>query len=182
MPFARARPCLLSAVLVMLVVAAACSSSPHAAPPAAGPTIPGTSLSASPTALPTYSLDQFRTLLAQLRGRPVVVNYWATWCGPCRDEAPALGTLARAFAGKVQFVGVDIQDNATAARAWIRQYRWPYPSVSDPTKAIENGMGLIGQPVTVVYGPSGKVMLRIPGSFVALKEEGKLRAALDALA
>src|SRR5205823_2916922 len=154
---------------------------PPVQPTAAGPTVPGTTLPASPTALPTYSLDGFRTLLAQLHGRPVVVNYWATWCGPCADEAPALASLARAYAGRVQFVGVDIQDDAAAARAWVRKYGWTYPSVSDPTKAIENGMGLIGQPVTVVYDPNGKPVLRIAGSFVALREEPKLRSVLDAV-
>ena len=176
-------PSILRTALVgALLVTAACTSSPQPVrSTSAVPTIPGTSLPASPTALPTYSLDQFRTLLTQLHGRPVLVNFWATWCGPCVDEAPALAALARTYAGTVQFVGVDIQDSAAAARAWVRTYGWTYPSVSDPTKAIENGLGFIGQPVTVVYDASGTKVLTLAGSFVALHEESKLRGTLDSL-
>jgi cytochrome c biogenesis protein CcmG/thiol:disulfide interchange protein DsbE len=178
----RTRTTLRTALVGAFLVTAACTSSPQQIRPTApGPTIPGTSLPASPTALPAYSLDQFRTLLTQLHGRPVLVNFWATWCGPCVDEAPALAVLARAYGGKVQFVGVDIQDSVGAARAWVRKYGWTYPSVADPTKAIENGLGFIGQPVTVVYDASGTKVLTLAGSFVALQEEPKLRSTLDAL-
>src|SRR5439155_7167079 len=104
----RSLTILRTALVAALLVTAACTSSPQQIrSTAAGPTIPGTSLPASPTALPTYSLDQFRTLLTQLHGRPVLVNFWATWCGPCVDEAPDLAVLARAYGAKVQFVGVD---------------------------------------------------------------------------
>jgi thiol-disulfide isomerase/thioredoxin len=177
----RAFSVLSAAALALLM--AACTSSPGPSGPTSnGPVIPGTTLPASPTALPTYSLDQFRTVLAQLKGTPVLVNFWATWCGPCKDEAPQLGSLARSYAGRVQFIGVDIQDGAAAARSWIATYGWTYPSVSDPTKAIENGLGFIGQPITIVYDAAGQKMLVLAGSFVATKQEPKLKAALDAVA
>ena len=76
---------------------------------------------------------------------------------------------------------MDIQDSVGAARAWVRTYGWTYPSVSDPTKSIENGLGFIGQPVTVVYDASGTKVLSLAGSFVALQEEPKLRSTLDSL-
>jgi thiol-disulfide isomerase/thioredoxin len=119
-------------------------------------------------------------VLDQLQGRPVLVNFWATWCGPCKDEAPQLGVLARSYAGKIQFVGVDIQDSVDAARSWIATYGWTYPSVSDPTKAIENGLGFIGQPITILYDATGTRVLMIAGSFVATHREAELEAALKA--
>jgi thiol-disulfide isomerase/thioredoxin len=143
----------LAAVLLVaasvVLVAGACGSS---APPAASrATLPPT-----PTALPTFDLARFRSLLASLRGRPVVVNVWASWCGPCIGEAPGLAATSRALAGRVQFLGVDIQDQRPAARAFITRYGWTYPSVFDPTGAIRSGLGFVGQPVTVVYDAAGR--------------------------
>src|SRR5438094_202055 len=60
------------------------------------------------TALPQLDPARFRQLLAQLRGKPVVVNIWASWCGPCIAEAPDLAAAAREFQGRVQFLGVDV--------------------------------------------------------------------------
>jgi cytochrome c biogenesis protein CcmG/thiol:disulfide interchange protein DsbE len=114
------------------------------------------SLPASPTALPTFSSSQFKQLLTTLHGTPVVVNVWASWCGPCIVEAPRLARLGREFQGKVQFVGVDIEDQVAPARAFIRKYGWTYPSVFDPTGGIRNGLGYIGQPVTILYDRAGK--------------------------
>jgi thiol-disulfide isomerase/thioredoxin len=176
----RRRPLLLLLV-PLLSFAAACSSSASPGPTPTGPVVPGTTLPASPTALPTYSLDQFKTLLSQLKGTPVLVNFWATWCGPCKDEAPQLGTLAKDYKGKVQFIGVDIEDQAGAARSWVQKYSWSYPSVSDPTKAIENGLGFIGQPITIVYDASGAKDLTLVGSFVSTDQESKLRSTLDSV-
>jgi thiol-disulfide isomerase/thioredoxin len=164
-----------------LVLGAACTSSGPASHASTGPVVPGTTLPASPTALPTYTLDQFRTVLTQLHGTPVLVNFWATWCGPCKDEAPQLGTLAKAYAGKVQFIGVDIEDQAGPARSWVEKYGWSYPSVSDPTKSIQSGMGFIGQPITIVYDASGKQVMVVAGSFVSTNQESKLRSALDSV-
>jgi cytochrome c biogenesis protein CcmG, thiol:disulfide interchange protein DsbE len=165
----------------LLILGAACTSSASPSPSTTGPVIPGTRLPASPTALPTYTYDQFHTLLTQLKGTPVLVNIWATWCGPCKDEAPQLSTLAKDYAGKVQFVGVDILDTASAARSWVQTYGWSYPSVSDPTKAIENGLGYIGQPITIVYDASGAKVLSVAGSFVATGQEPKLRSTLESV-
>ncbi len=164
-----------------LFLGAACTSSASVSPTNSGPVVPGTTLPASPTALPTYSFGQFQTVLTQLQGTPVLVNVWATWCGPCKDEAPALGALAKSYEGKVQFVGVDIEDQAGPARSWVERYGWSYPSVSDPTKSIETGLGFIGQPITIVYDASGKRILVIAGSFVSTNQESKLRATLDSV-
>lgn len=110
----------------------------------------------TPDALPAFDLSTFERLLAQIRGEPVVVNVWASWCGPCVEEAPDLSSLARSFAGRVQFVGVDYMDAPAAARDFIRTYRIPYPSVADASGSIRNGLGFIGQPITQVYLADGR--------------------------
>lgn len=115
----------------------------------------GDLLPASPTALPTYSASEFNQLMAQLRGKPVVVNVWASWCGPCIFEAPQLAVVAATYEGQVQFVGVDIQDELKPARAFITKFGWTYPSVFDPQGAIRDSFGLLGVPHTLFFDATG---------------------------
>jgi thiol-disulfide isomerase/thioredoxin len=125
-----------------------------------------TSLSAlprTPTALPTFDPASFQRMLTSLRGTPVVVNVWASWCGPCTKEAPDLADAAKRYAGRVQFVGIDVLDHAVPARAFIEKYGWVYPSVFDPTGAIRNDMGFLGQPDTVFYDRAGKQVKVVSG-------------------
>jgi thiol-disulfide isomerase/thioredoxin len=97
----------------------------------------------------------FQQLLCQLRGKPVVVNIWASWCGPCRAEAPELVAAAKAFDGNVQFVGVDIQDQLGPSRAFIEEFGWSYPSVFDPKGEIRDFYRLLGAPHTLFFDASG---------------------------
>ena len=145
-------------VVAVVMLAAACggggsgcSGSPGAAGSGGAPTLPP-----SPTALPTFDLASFRTLLSSLHGRPVVVNIWASWCGPCIVEAPHLAQLSRQTRGRVQFVGVDILDQRVPARRFIQRFGWTYPSVFDPSGSIRDGLGLIGQPNTVLFDANGR--------------------------
>lgn len=170
------------ALLVGVAIAAAsCASGggPGRAPsavscsPATPPLLP-----CSAAALPTYDLATFQRLLDQLHGKPVLVNIWASWCGPCIAEAPALTRLERAFGGKVQFVGVDILDAAGPARAFIEKYHWRYPSIADPTGAIRNGLGYVGQPVTIVYDSNGTKVFELSGPIT----EATLRRELSKVA
>ena len=140
------------ALVGMAWTATACS--PSSGRPNADYT--GARLPTSATALPPFTPEQFQILLKQLRGTPVVVNVWASWCGPCIAEAPGLAALSKKYSGKVQFIGVDIEDAATPARKFIQKYGWTYPSVADPQGEIRNSLGLVGQPVTYVFDSSGK--------------------------
>ncbi len=109
-------------------------------------------------ALPAFDLATYRELLGQLEGTPVVVNIWASWCGPCRLEAPDLARAANAYGDRVQFLGVDIIDSRESARAFMQEFGWPYPSVFDGAGAIRDGLGFIGQPDTLFYDASGKLV------------------------
>ncbi|HJP66887.1 MAG TPA: TlpA disulfide reductase family protein [Actinomycetota bacterium] len=113
-------------------------------------------LPSSATALPTFTVAQFDELKTDLHGKPLVVNIWASWCGPCTAEAPHLTRAARDFQGRVQFLGVDIQDQRPAAVSFIRRFGWTYPSVFDPPGAIRDDLGLIGQPHTLVFDSTGR--------------------------
>ncbi len=163
--------------LALASSAAACTSSGPDAPTSPPPGIVGTGsvtgtgstalLPTSATALPTFDLARFQQLLGQLRGTPVLVNIWASWCGPCIAEAPGLEQLARDFQGRVQFVGVDLQDQTGPARTFIHRYGWTFPSVADPTGAIRNGLGFVGQPITLIYDRTGKRVFIWPGPITA---------------
>jgi thiol-disulfide isomerase/thioredoxin len=148
------------AILVLAtLVAAACGGG-------AGPTVepPGRTgqdgqaslLPSTPVALPDFTPAQFQQLLDQLTGSPVVVNVWGSWCPPCRAEAPDLAKVARAYQDRVQFVGIDILDQREPARAFIREFGWPYPSVFDPKGDIRDALGFVGQPITVLYDSAGQ--------------------------
>lgn len=109
-----------------------------------------------------------RLSLASYRGRVLVINFWGSWCPPCRQEAPALGTLARQFRSMdVRFLGVDIQDNVSGAEAFARTFRITYPSLNDPSDNLaldfRNTVPPAGIPTTLVISPSGRISARVIG-------------------
>jgi thiol-disulfide isomerase/thioredoxin len=113
----------------------------------------------------TLTGGRFR--LAADRGSVVVMNFWGSWCTPCREEAPALAALARRFSG-VKFVGVDIRDDPASAQAFMRTFRVGYPSLNDPNDEIAldfNGtVPPAGIPTTLVIDRSGHIAARIVGT------------------
>lgn len=115
-------------------------------------------------ALPEFTPATFQELLGQLKGIPVVVNFWASWCGPCRQEGPGLARVAREYGRRVQFLGVDLKDHMDAAQVFIRDFGYPYPSVADPQGAIQRSFGFFAQPVTL--------FLDRDGNRVAVEQEG----------
>jgi cytochrome c biogenesis protein CcmG, thiol:disulfide interchange protein DsbE len=137
------------AIACWALLGAACGSN--------APSMPAR-LPTDPTALPEFTLADYRHALGELRGTPVVVNVWASWCGPCREEAPLLAAAHRTYGDRVRFLGVDILDERGSARDFMREYGWTYPSVYDPSGAIRDGLGLLGQPVTLFYDASGALV------------------------
>ncbi len=116
-------------------------------------------------AAPDFTLALFDggTLrLAELRGQAVVVvNFWASWCPPCRAEAPTLAKVSRAVRDRgVVFVGVDIQDTDEGARAFLAEFGIDYPNGPDPAGQITTAYGVAGIPTTVFVDREGRIARR----------------------
>lgn len=102
--------------------------------------------------------EAFRARLAQLRGVPVVVNQWASWCGPCRLEFPFFQSLAGRYDGKVAFLGVNSQDASDDAREFLREFPTPFPHFSDPDASIAREFkGGRAWPTTAFYAADGSL-------------------------
>lgn len=101
---------------------------------------------------------------SSLRGKAQVVNFWASWCIPCRDEAPLLDQAARQYAGRVTIVGIDHQDFAGDARAFERQHALSYTTVVDKGDSLYTKYGLTGVPETFCTNARGKVVAHVPGA------------------
>lgn len=107
--------------------------------------------------------------LAAYRGSVVVINFWGSWCAPCRAEAPDLSALAASDATHgVRFLGVDIRDDQVSADAFIKAFRVPYPSLNDPgdelALAFRGTVPPAAIPTTLVIDRSGRIAARILGS------------------
>lgn len=173
----------LPLVVVFALIASACSGAAQGAPtagfvagdgsqsviPAAerelAPVVEGETLAGEPLAL------------ADLRG-PVVVNFWASWCGPCAKEAPALRNVATAYDGRVEFVGVNVKDQPAAARTFEESFKVQYPSWYDETASIAASFGGIGPaalPSTIVLDAQHRVAVRLFGAI----DEPTLAGHLD---
>jgi cytochrome c biogenesis protein CcmG, thiol:disulfide interchange protein DsbE len=122
-------------------------------------------------------LPAFRARLAALRGRPVVVNAWASWCGPCKREMPFFQRTSVRLGRDVAFLGVDVDDGDDAARGFLRKHWTPYPSYADPDEEIADEIGVsTGLPTTVFYDADGTVAFVHQGPY---REEQDLRADIE---
>jgi thiol-disulfide isomerase/thioredoxin len=101
---------------------------------------------------------------ADYAGRVLVVNLWATWCGPCKREQPVLAAAHRAAGdGGAFFLGIDQRDDAAAARAWIEDFDVAYPSLSDPSGYLAYRFGVPFLPATIVIDAQGRLRFRVVG-------------------
>jgi cytochrome c biogenesis protein CcmG/thiol:disulfide interchange protein DsbE len=116
--------------------------------------------SGDPVALPASELPAadeatFGSILVGQRGRPVVVNVWASWCGPCRVEAPLLQRAADEYGDRVAFLGVASRDERTDALEFLDRYGIRYPNVFDESGDIRRALGLQGFPTTYIFDVDG---------------------------
>lgn len=176
-PTAPRRPTrggLITAALAASVLLAACTAT----------TSGGTDYVASgrPVSLPRESLavvdgDTFAGILVGLRGRPVVVNLWASWCGPCRVEAPLLQEAAEEYGDRVTFLGVASRDEPDGAARFLERYGISYPNVFDDSGEVRRALGLRGFPTTYIFDAEGIGRTTVIGGI----SEQQLAAQLDDL-
>ena len=126
-----------------------------------------TGASATGFSLPSVTKSTRVLSLNTFRGRPLVVNFWASWCFPCRTEMPLLERAFRSERGKVAFLGIDTNDTPGAARAFLAKVHVAYPVASDPTGSVAATYGLFGLPTTIFISSTGKVIGRHIGQFTA---------------
>src|SRR5262249_48944804 len=109
--------------------------------------------------------------LAALRGRGVVVNFWASWCEPCRAEAALFATAARAEKDRgITFIGVNTQDTPEPARAYLAQYAIDYPNVADDDGLWRKRFGVAGLPTTFFIDAQGEIQSIILGPVAGAEE------------
>ena len=117
---------------------------------------------------PAFTLALFdgeRLSLQDLRGKVVVLNIWASWCVPCREEAPLLEQAWRMERGRgVVFVGINIQDRLEEARAFLREFNVTYPNGPDPGGRIAIDYGVYGIPETFVIDRQGQIVAKHVGA------------------
>jgi cytochrome c biogenesis protein CcmG, thiol:disulfide interchange protein DsbE len=112
--------------------------------------------------------DAFEARLKRLRAYPVVVNQWASWCGPCRYEFPFFQRLAAKYQGRVAFLGVNSQDSRGDAEEFLREYRVPFPHYYDKNASVARVFrGGRAWPTTAFYDDRGELVQTHPGAYAS---------------
>jgi thiol-disulfide isomerase/thioredoxin len=117
------------------------------------------------------------SLLAGTKGRPALVVFWASWCDPCAEEAPALERFSRSSLGRGRIVGVDWSDALSGARAFIKRYSWTFPNVRDGEGLVGNDYRLTGLPTTFVIDAHQRIRAVLRGA----QSERSLQRALTSV-
>ncbi len=134
----------------------------------AGAPRPLAALYAQPSKLLPGGADAFQSRIATLHGYPIVVNQWASWCGPCREEFPWFQRASAKYGKRVAFLGVDSQDSDAAARTFLGEAPVPYPSYTDPNKDIGKVLkATLGLPDTAIYDSTGKLVFTKQGPYTS---------------
>lgn len=154
----------------------------HADETASAPEAVATNAAAAPLlpdtvdALPVMDAQGFDDLVTQLHGTPLIVNFWASWCVPCKAETPLLVDAHRLHGHDVQFLGVDILDSRDGAVRFLAEQDVGYPSVFDPGNAIGISQDLFAPPMTQFYAADGTLVATVPGQLSAKDLQANLQA------
>jgi cytochrome c biogenesis protein CcmG/thiol:disulfide interchange protein DsbE len=125
------------------------------------------------------ALADERLSLRELLDYPVVMNFWASWCGPCKAEAPRLTSSAEAHAGEVVFLGMDVQDFKSDARRFLERYETNYVSARDGGDSTYSAYGLTGLPETYFLDRQGRVISHWVGEISEDELEAGIAAAIE---
>ena len=143
----------------------------------AGAPQPLAALHAQSNELLTGGKDAFEARLRTLRGHPVVINKWASWCGPCRAEFPIFQNVATARGREIAFVGVDGRDKRPAATSFLERFPIPFPSYEDPDEDIARSLDVpANYPATVFVDTDGKPVFTHQGGY---RSEADLTADIE---
>lgn len=123
------------------------------------------------------TLDGEAASFADYRGRPLVVNFFASWCAPCEEEMPAFEEVHRELGDQVAFLGMNASEQAAAAREIVERTGVTYDIARDATGSLAEAFGVTGLPATFVLAPDGTIVSSHPGALDA----DDLRAALEPL-
>lgn len=125
-------------------------------------------------------LDEGTLRLASLRGRPVMLNFWASWCGPCKDEAPTLAAGWKRWRDRgVLFFGVDEQDSKSYAIEFQARYGIEYPSAYDAVGETQRRYGVAGFPESFFIGADGRIKAKWIGPIDAASLDQNLELIVD---
>jgi thiol-disulfide isomerase/thioredoxin len=122
------------------------------------------------------SFDGAQFSLGRLQGKPVFINFWGSWCEPCRREAPDLREFSGSLEGRASFVGVAVDSPHKDAVDFARKAGWRYPIVSARCCGLNNRYGVVGMPTTVVVDSEGRVVDRLVGPQTIARLRAELRA------
>ena len=133
---------------------------------------------------PTFTLERLDTegelALASLQPKAVVVNFWASWCHPCKEEAPHLEQVWRENRDRgVVLVGVDSKDFHKDARRFVRRFDWTFPIVFDGEGEVSKRYGVTGYPETFVIDREGRVVDALVGAVNSAEDRARLSDAID---
>ncbi|MFL6074233.1 MAG: TlpA family protein disulfide reductase [Mycobacteriales bacterium] len=176
-------------LLALAVLAAACGGGHHSGTSAHNPStaslrraahLPPCPRPSGHGELPAVTLDCLAggpaVRLDGLTGRPTVVNLWASWCGPCREELPAFNRLAAT--GKVRVIGVASDDDLRSALSYAGALKLDFPSLFDEHGSLKARLGVPGLPATVLLDGQGRVVRRHPGQLTEAGLADLLRTGL----
>lgn len=130
------------------------------------PSLPRERLAGAPPSL--------TSLTAGAGGHPLIITFWASWCGPCAREAPALERFSLSSSGRGHLVGVDWSDSLSGARSFIRRYSWTFSNLRDGEGVVGNEYHLTGLPTSFILDSSGHIRAVLHGP----QDEGSLTRAL----
>ncbi len=166
----RAGRKLVLGLLALLIIAALAvfglRSERGAGSPRPAPELPRESLIGAPLSLASF--------VSGAHGRPALVLFWASWCGPCKSEAPQVERFARTSQGRGRIVGVNWSDTLGGAKGFLAKYHWSFPDLRDGDGSVGNAYELTNLPTTFVIDRKGRIVDTMRGA----QTEATLHAAL----